>query len=249
MPAEYLIRLDDACPTMDHARWSAIEGIIVRHGIRPIVAIVPDNADPDLMRCPADAGFWERARSWGSLSWSIALHGHRHQLRPSRRGLVAISTKAEFTGLPWVEQRRRIREGVRILEGHGVRPEVWVAPAHGFDLATLQALREESTIRIISDGFSRRANLHLGFTWLPQQLWQPREMPSGLWTICVHPNEMEDAAMRRLDEFLQSHKGSFPSPLDAASRAVPFALPDFAFGFGFLTLVQMKRLFSGRKAG
>jgi predicted deacetylase len=248
MRAEYLIRLDDACPTMDSARWCALEKVLTERGICPMAAIVPENADPQLVRGPVDTGFWAKARKWAARGWSIGLHGYRHQLRPVRGSLVGTSMEAEFTGLPWAEQRRRIREGIRIMEGQGLRPSVWVAPAHGFDLATLQALREESTIRTVSDGFSYRPFLHLGFTWLPQQLWRPREMVWGLWTICLHPNEMDANAVARVQKFVEKHEGSFPSPLEAESRAVPYGPGDMLFGLAFRPILGMKQMLSARKS-
>ena len=83
MGAEYLLRLDDACPTMDAARSGAVEARSAARGVSPIVAIVPANADPDLVRGPADGRFWERVRSWAAAGWTIALHGWSHALRPS----------------------------------------------------------------------------------------------------------------------------------------------------------------------
>ena len=45
---EYIVRLDDACPTMDAPRWSEVESLLVRHDVKPIVAVVPANAGPGL---------------------------------------------------------------------------------------------------------------------------------------------------------------------------------------------------------
>jgi predicted deacetylase len=244
--ALYILRLDDACPTMDGARWKALESVLAHHDVKPIVAIVPENADPDLVRGSVDSAFWDRARSWVRNGWTIALHGYRHQLHKTRGGLVPVSRHAEFTGLPWAEQRHRIREGFRILEGRGLHPWVWVAPSHGFDLATLQALREETDIRTISDGFSCRAFHRLGFTWLPQQLWRPREMIAGLWTICLHPNHLDDASLRRLEGFIAGHPKSFPLAAEASARAVPFGGMDMVFGAAFAGIVRVKKMFSGR---
>ncbi len=236
MAAEYILRLDDACPTMDHEKWQAVARLVLSHGIRPIVAIVPANEDPGLVRAPADSSFWQRVRSWARAGWVVALHGCSHVLRRSGTGIIPLQRRSEFVGLPLDEQRRRIREGAKVLEANGVRPEAWVAPAHGFDDTTLQALLVESEIRLISDGFATRAYRRAGFVWLPQQLWRPRVMKNGLWTICLHPNEMEEDAVRMLDEFLCAHKVSFPDPRDFAPRAVPFGPADalFAAAFGFL---------------
>ena len=33
---KYLIRLDDACPTMDAQKWSRIEDILNRGGVKPM---------------------------------------------------------------------------------------------------------------------------------------------------------------------------------------------------------------------
>lgn len=141
MGVEYLLRLDDACPTMDHEKWQAVERLVLSHGIRPIVAIVPANEDPGLVRAAADPSFWQHARTWAHARWVIGLHGYSHALRTSRAGMVRVQDRSEFVDLPFDEQRRRIREGVKVLEANGLPPEAWVAPAHGFDVMTLQALR------------------------------------------------------------------------------------------------------------
>ena len=39
--AEYLLRLDDACPTMDAARWGAVEALLRARGVTPIAASCP----------------------------------------------------------------------------------------------------------------------------------------------------------------------------------------------------------------
>jgi hypothetical protein len=70
--AEYLFRLDDACPTMDLGKWQAVERVLTSRGIRPIVAIVPANEDPALARSAADPSFWQRARAWARAGWVIA---------------------------------------------------------------------------------------------------------------------------------------------------------------------------------
>lgn len=43
---KYLIRLDDACPTMDAKKWQRIEDVFDTYGIRPMVGIIPANKDP-----------------------------------------------------------------------------------------------------------------------------------------------------------------------------------------------------------
>jgi hypothetical protein len=230
---------------MDAPRWDALLNLLASRGIRPIIAIVPANADPALARLPADPDFWRRARAWAGAGAMIALHGYSHLLRPSAGGLVPVQRYSEFVGLPVDEQRRRIAEGVRHLESNGLSPDAWVAPAHGFDLSTLQALRLESDIRIISDGFMRRAVRREGFFWLPQQLWRPRVMAKGLWTICLHPNEVDHGTLQALKDFLSSGPWLFPDPRDAAKRAGDYGPLDAVFA-GAYTAVLRARQWSRR---
>ena len=81
--ARYLLRLDDACPTMDAARWQTIEDLFDLHAIKPLVAVVPDNRDPNLEKDTPDPAFWDKVRRWQHKGWTIALHGYQHVLRPT----------------------------------------------------------------------------------------------------------------------------------------------------------------------
>ncbi len=47
-PAQYLLRFDDLCPTMAASRWAPFERLIGEFGIQPILAVVPENQDPEL---------------------------------------------------------------------------------------------------------------------------------------------------------------------------------------------------------
>ena len=58
----YILRFDDICPTMNWAAWEAIEALLTRHDVRPILAVVPDNRDPKLVVDPPMADFWAQVR-------------------------------------------------------------------------------------------------------------------------------------------------------------------------------------------
>ena len=60
----YLIRLDDACPTMDSERWTYMESLLDKYEIKPMVGIVPDNQDNNLKIEKKDCDFWRKAQKW-----------------------------------------------------------------------------------------------------------------------------------------------------------------------------------------
>lgn len=38
--SHYVIRLDDACPTMNHANWNRMEYLLDKYSVRPIVGVI-----------------------------------------------------------------------------------------------------------------------------------------------------------------------------------------------------------------
>jgi predicted deacetylase len=209
-PARYLLRFDDLCPTVSRERWQLCRGLVDEFRVRPILAVVPDNLDPDLAVSPADAGFWREVRAMEKAGATIGLHGYHH-LRQSRgRSFVPLQRASEFAGVPGHWQRTWIWEGLDILRQHGLNPRIWVAPQHGFDGDTLRALKAER-IHLLSDGFARVPFVRGGMTWIPQQLWAPLEKSEGLWTICIHPNTARPAEIETLRAFLRGHAHQFTS--------------------------------------
>jgi predicted deacetylase len=210
MTAQYLLRFDDLCPTMDGARWERFEPLLRRFGIRPILAVVPDNQDPDLQIGQPDPKFWEKMRTMQAEGATIGLHGYQHVCEAEGRGLVPVHRRTEFAGAPRDCQQEWIRAGLRILRGHGLEARIWVAPRHGLDRRTLWVLREEG-IGLVSDGFARRPFKAGGLTWIPQQLWGPGERGPGLWTICVHANVAADEVVEELEAFVARRAAQFTS--------------------------------------
>lgn len=218
MSARYLLRFDDICPTMDWAAWDAIEALLREHGVRPLLAVVPDNRDPKLAVAPARADFWQRVRGWQSQGWTIALHGYQHRYVSADPGLMGINARSEFAGLPEAEQREKLAAGLAIFEAERVRADAWIAPAHAFDATTVRLLRELG-IDTISDGFSPWPGRDRdGTLWVPQQLWRLRPMPFGVWTVCYHANGWTPTRIERFGAELARFAGRIASLEEVRAR-------------------------------
>jgi predicted deacetylase len=201
LSARYLVRLDDACHGMNRRRWRQVEDVLDRSGVKPIVAVVPDNRDPKLMADERDEGFWDKVRAWQAKDWTVAMHGYTHEMHPTDSPLLLpFYSRSEFAGLDLRAQAARIKASWQQFLAQGVTPTVWVAPAHSFDALTLQAIHQETPIRVISDGIGWDSYCEYGFHWIPQQLWEFAERRSGLWTVCLHPNTMNDQSIASLNE-------------------------------------------------
>jgi predicted deacetylase len=238
-PAQYLLRIDDLCPTVLQKRWRRILGLIEEFGIQPILAVVPDNQDPDLQLSPPDPEFWKQMRTLELAGASIALHGYRHLAKSRGRSLLALHRTTEFAGVPFETQRQWIHSGLEILRRHGLNPRIWVAPRHGFDAQTLHALRKEG-IGALSDCFARVPFRRGGMIWIPQQLWEPVQKSHGLWTICAHPNTAADSFVDRFRAFLREHAAQFTSVERVLTELRPAALGPAEWGHGTLALWRIQ---------
>jgi len=245
--ARYIFRMDDACPWMHHKNWNQLEEIFDQYGIRPIVAIVPSCRDEELLVNSENTSFWTQALAWQKKGWVIALHGFDHVYLGKKCGLVPLNRKTEFAGQPEDVQRKKIRDGWAILKGKQLEPTIWIAPAHTFDRVTLQCLLEETTIRTVSDGLSRTPFKRFGFTWVPQQIWTPRACPSGVWTICLHPNTMGPDMLVCVEAFLKKHHSQVTSIVDLNEVVRSWSLADGLFEKLFLIAKLVKRIASWLK--
>lgn len=193
---------------MERESWQRFKMLIAKFQIKPILAVVPENADPALNLSSPDPEFWKKMREMEAEGATIALHGFRHICVPRGSSLIPLHRKTEFAGVPEEQQREWIRAGVEILSREGLNPKLFVAPRHGFDRATLRALKEEG-ISVLSDGFATRPFVCEGVLWIPQQLWGPQEKENGLWTICLHSNTAAADLFMKLEEFLERNSSRF----------------------------------------
>ena len=210
---KYLIRLDDACPTMDSDKWQQVEDVLDRCGIKPLVGVIPSNNDPDLMINNPDPQFWNKVKNWESKGWAIALHGYDHCYISTKKGINPLWSRSEFAGITLDVQKEKIRKGIAILSKHDIHPKYFFAPSHTFDLNTLQALRECSDIRIVSDTIATKPYLYDNdFVFVPCQMGKFRNIPfNGYWTFCFHPNGMNSTAMKDFESFIALNLNKFIS--------------------------------------
>lgn len=212
MKARYLIRLDDACSTMDRSKWERMEHILNKYGVKPMVGVIPFNEDPHQKISPVDEEFWMKMKEWDNKGWTIALHGYNHcyDSKDGLNGLNPMWERSEFAGLSLEKQRKKIRDGIAILRSHDINPMYFFAPSHTFDENTLVALTKESDIRIISDTIAIRPYRYGEFVFIPQFGGKCRKMIlPGVFTFCFHPSTMTDIDIEQVELFIDKNYKNF----------------------------------------
>ena len=206
----YILRLDDASEYMDVEKWSLIEEILDRYSIKPIVGVIPNNQDKSLVnKYQKDPMFWDKVKKWESKKWTIALHGYTHVYSTNSGGINPVNFRSEFASVSLEEQKKKVSQGVRIFKKHKLNAKVFFAQSHTFDMNTLEALKTESDIRIISDTVANDIYKIGEFHFIPQQSGRVRKLPFKVTTFCYHPNTMNERDFKILEDFIIKHKEKF----------------------------------------
>jgi predicted deacetylase len=203
----YLVRLDDACPTMNTQNWRRMEAILDQHDCKPIVGIIPDSKDEEFT-WPQDHAFWqETALRYQNKGWTIGQHGCHHKYREHR------GRNTEFQGLPYDEQKLLIQTGNEIMREHGLTPICFFAPSHTYDDTTIAVCRDLQLFDFISDGQALNYYYKNNMLFIPAMHGDPHRFFSwGVHTFVLHPNNMEENTFRRVDDFIKRYRSDFPNP-------------------------------------
>lgn len=207
--SKYIIRLDDACEKMDVEKWDRMEKLLDKYKVKPLVGVIPHCEDPMMDKYEFDAEFWKKVEIWKNKGWTIAMHGYNHVYGTTCGGMNPVNKRSEFAGLSYEEQAEKIERGWEILIDYGFHPEVFFAPSHTFDENTLKALKNKTTIRVISDTIASDVYKKDDFWFIPQQSGSVRKLPFKTVTFCYHPNTMTDKSFEVLEAFFQQQKDNF----------------------------------------
>jgi len=227
MKARYLFRMDDITPTMDWERFWALLRLFQRNRVKPLLGIVPDNKDKKLDRQRPEPQFWETMCLLVERNLvEVAQHGYQHILtRTAENALLKHNEsrrveRSEFAGYSPQEQLDRIMKGQEILKGRGLKTDYWFAPNHSFDLTTLNAL-QTAGFTAVSDGIALLPYKYRGLIFIPQQLWRPAWVPTGVFTICLHSNEITNGEVKSIRQFLRTpvHMTSFDTEVRGFRQA------------------------------
>ena len=85
----FLVRLDDIAENQNWVLMEKCEKLFDKYKIKPILGVIPNNIDEELLGYPKNEKFWDKVRSWKNKGWEIAMHGFSHE--------YIISTEKKIT--------------------------------------------------------------------------------------------------------------------------------------------------------
>lgn len=214
MAQRVLFRLDDVCEEMDYEKFLRLKEIFDRYGVKPIIGVVPHNEDKTLCLGEKIQDFWDLVRQLQKGGWTIAQHGYRHIYETCRGGLIPVNKKSEFAGLSFAEQLVKIQKGKEILLSHGIKTDIFMAPAHSFDKNTLRALKQ-CHFKYITDGRANHPYKYMDLIFVPCKDAKIKNR-NRFTCVCYHTNTMPEKRYIETEAFLSRKKNCVISFMQAA---------------------------------
>ncbi len=202
----YLFRIDDVCHQIkNETLLRRLLEIFAQYQVVPLVGVVPCNQDKTLCSDSSTYRLEELKPLIAKKAVEISLHGYTHQYENQEGGIWRLALDSEFAGVPEELQQERLQKGVDAVERIlGVTPKFFFAPSHSYDVTTLRVLTKLKMS--VSDGIALYPFYLEGVWHVPAQLWGFKIKGPGVWTIVIHPQQIEEAYLKDLTHFLSRYR-------------------------------------------
>ena len=214
-----LIRFDDIAENMNWHLMAKCESIFDELNIKPVMGVIPNNKDKDLLVYPKKENFWQIVKKWQLKGWEIAMHGYNHiyDNDTNKKDYFEYGGKSEFYGHSLDSQSSKIRKGLEIFEKNDIKIRTFFSPNHTYDFNTFEALKL-SGINEVIDGYGLKPYLENNIKFIPQLFYKPFFLPFGLQTTQIHLNYWTENEFKKFSQLIYRNKKRIISYDDALEQ-------------------------------
>ena len=201
-----LIRLDDIAENMNWNLMEKSELLFEKYGIKPILGVIPNNKDNELLSYSKKNNFWEQVRNWRDKGWEIAMHGYTHVYDKicKNEDYFNYGGGSEFCGHTLETQISRIKNGLQKFKNEKIKIRSFFAPNHTYDKNTFIALKNFRINEVI-DGYGLMPYIENDIKFIPQLFYKVFALPFGIQTLQIHLNYWEQKDFDNFEKFIKKH--------------------------------------------
>ena len=239
-----LIRFDDIAANMNWEIMDKCEELFDNYNIKPVVGVIPNNKDDELLTYPKRENFWKIVRHWQSKKWEIAMHGYTHiyDTNTYKKDYFNYGGKSEFFGHSIDNQISKIKSGLKIFSENDIKVRVFFAPNHTYDQNTFEALKV-SGIKEVIDGYGLIPYQEKNIKFIPQLFYKLFFLPYGIQTTQIHLNNWKLNDFIKFEKFIKRNLSSIINYDDAIQR-VDNKLSNLILNNIVKKILKTKRFFS-----
>ncbi len=205
-----LIRLDDIAENMNWDLMEKSELLFDKYKIKPVLGVIPNNQDKELLVYPKKNDFWDQVRSWKNKGWKIAMHGltHVYDKDTEKKDFFGYGGRSEFCGHSLEIQTEKIRKGLKKFKEENIEIKSFFAPNHTYDLNTFNALKN-SGINEVIDGYGLMPYLENDIKFIPQLFYKVYALPFGIQSTQIHLNYWSQIDFDNFENFVKKNQNNF----------------------------------------
>jgi predicted deacetylase len=198
-----LIRIDDVAENMNWALMDKCEALFDQYNIKPLLGVIPFNADKSLYAYEKNNNFWNKVREWQKKGWEISMHGlsHVYDMDTNKKDFFNYGGRSEFFGHDYQIQFSRIKKGLEKFREEKINIRSFFAPNHTYDKTTFVALNELGVKHVI-DGYGLIPYTENNINFFPQLFYKEIMLPFGAQSTQVHLNYWEKDDYNNFKKFI-----------------------------------------------
>ena len=214
-----LIRLDDIAENMNWDLMEKSELLFEKYEIKPVLGVIPNNKDNELMSYPKKDDFWELVRKWKGKGWEISMHGstHVYDKNSNNKDYFSYGGDSEFYGHSLETQISKIENGLKKFSDEKIKIRSFFAPNHTYDKNTFVALKN-CEINEIIDGYGFMPYIENDIKFIPQLFYRILPLPFGIQTFQIHLNYYKEKDFNILKKFIESNSNKIITYNQAISK-------------------------------
>ena len=145
------------------------ELLFEKYGVKPVLGVIPNNKDKELLYHQKQSNFWEQVRIWKNKGWEISMHGftHVYDKNTKKKDFFRYGGSSEFYGHSLQTQMLKIQAGLKKFKDEGIKIRSFFAPNHTYDKNTFAALKNLGINEII-DGYGLMPYTENQIKFIPQ---------------------------------------------------------------------------------
>ena len=198
-----LIRLDDIAENMNWDLMKKSELLFEKYAIKPVLGVIPNNKDNNLLSYPRKNDFWKQVRKWRDKGWQISMHGstHVYDKKSKNEDYFGYGGESEFCGHSLEAQMSKIKDGLIKFKDEKIEIKSFFAPNHTYDKNTFAALKN-SGINEIIDGYGLMPYVENDIKFIPQLFYKIFKLPFGIQTTQIHLNYWKQKDFYDFERFI-----------------------------------------------
>ena len=214
-----LIRLDDIAENMNWPLMKKCEKLFDKYNIKPLLGVISNNKDPELLSNQKNTSFWNQIRLWREKKWEISMHGYTHVYdnETAKQDYFNYGGRSEFYGHSYEEQFSRINKSLEIFKKENIKIRSFFAPNHTYDLNTFKALKNNNINNII-DGYGLMPFQKNSLNFIPQLCYKEILLPFGIQSTQIHLNYWKEDDYLKFEKFIIKNNSKIISFDDALKK-------------------------------